>query len=61
MIAGVGGIQPKDFMIMLGQIGVEVTKRHLEDPKIRELAYIYLLEKVTETLKKTVLEEKRGK
>ena len=40
---------------------VEVTKRHLEDPKIRELAYIYLLEKVTETLKKTVLEEKRGK
>lgn len=52
LIAGVGGIQPKDFMIMLGQIVVEVTKRHLEDPKLRELTYIYLLEKVTEVLKK---------
>ena len=61
LIAGVGGIQPKDFMIMLGQIVVEVTKRHLEDPKLRELTYIYLLEKVTEALKKTVLEEERGK
>lgn len=52
LIAGVGGIQPKDFMIMLGQIVVEVTKRHLEDPKLRELTYIYLLEKVTEALKR---------
>ena len=48
LIAGVGGIQPKDFMIMLGQIVVELT-------------YIYLLEKVTEVLKKTVLEERKMK
>lgn len=61
LIAGGGDIHPKDFMIMLGRIVVEVTKRHLEDPKLRELAYIHLLRKVTEALKKTVLEEKRGK
>lgn len=58
LIAGVGGIQPKDFMVMLGQIVVEVTKRHLEDPKLRELAYIWILNKVGEALKETIPEEK---
>ena len=61
LIAGVGDIHPKDFMIMLGRIVVEVTMRHLEDPKLREFTYIHLLGEVTKALKKTVLEEKRGK
>ena len=42
LIAGVGDIAPKDFMVMLGQIVVEVTKRHLEDPKLRELSLIHI-------------------
>lgn len=63
MIAGVGDIHPKDFMIMLGRIVVEVTMRHLEDPKLREFTYIHLLGEVTKALKRQFWkrrEEKRN-